>query len=72
MIDDRPIGAVLNRNLGRPTVPGEAVESELDRLVTRRHDARVSFARTLGVEQSELISRLDTFATKKGKHDRTR
>ena len=29
-------------------------------------------ARTLGVEQSELISRLDTFATKKGKHDRTR
>ena len=26
-------------------------------------------ARTLGVEQSELISRLDTFATKKGKHD---
>jgi hypothetical protein len=32
----------------------------------------VSFARTLGVEQSELISRLDTCATKKkkGKHDR--
>jgi hypothetical protein len=26
-------------------------------------------ARTYGVEQSELISRLDTFATKKGKHD---
>ncbi len=26
-------------------------------------------ARTLGVEQSELISTLDTFATKKGKHD---
>jgi hypothetical protein len=25
-------------------------------------------ARTYGVEQSELISRLDTFATKKGKH----
>lgn len=45
---------------------------KLDRLITRRHDARVSFARTLGVEQSELISRLDTFATKKGKHDRTR
>jgi hypothetical protein len=41
---------------------------KLDRLITRRHDARVSFARTLGVEQSELISRLDTFATKKGKH----
>ena len=27
----------------------------------------VSFARTLGVEQSELISRLDTFATRKRK-----
>ena len=56
MIDDKPIGAGLNRNLGNPVVPGEAVEAELDRLITRRHDARVSFARTLGVEQSELIS----------------
>ena len=63
MIDDKPIGAALNRNLGSPTAPGEAVESELDRLITRRHDARVSFARTLGVEQSELISRLATLAT---------
>ena len=67
MIDDKPIGVGLNRNLGSPTPPGEAVEAELDRLITRRHDARVSFARTLGVEQSELISRLDTFATKKRK-----
>jgi hypothetical protein len=66
------IGAGLSRNLGSPTAPGEAVEAELDRFITRRHDARVSFARTLGVGQSELISRLDTFATKKGKHDRTR
>ena len=46
---------------------GEATEKELDRLITRRHDARVSFARTLGVEQPELISRLDTFATEKRK-----
>ena len=67
MIDNQPIGAPLNRNLGRPAAPGEAVEADLDRLITRRHDARVSFARTLGVEQSELISRLDTFATKKRK-----
>jgi hypothetical protein len=67
VIDDEPIGAALNQNLGSPTAPGEAVEAELDRLTTRRHDARVSFARTLGVEQSELISRLDTFATKKRK-----
>jgi hypothetical protein len=73
LIDDKPIGAPLNRNLGSPVAPGEAVEAELDRLITRRHEARVSFARTLGVEQSELISRLDTFATKKRKaHDRTR
>lgn len=67
MIDDKPIGAALNRNLGSLTAPGEAVEAELDRLITRRNDARVSFARTLGVEQSELISKLDTFATKKRK-----
>jgi hypothetical protein len=41
LIDDKPIGATLNRNLGSPTAPGEAVESELDRLITRRHDQRV-------------------------------
>ena len=67
MIDEKPIGAPLNRNLGNPVAPGEAVEAELDRLITRRHDARVSFARTLGVEQSELIGRLDTLATRKRK-----
>jgi hypothetical protein len=67
VVIDEPIGAGLNRNLGSPVAPGEAVEAELDRLITRRHDARVSFARTLGVEQSELISRLDTLATKKRK-----
>ena len=35
MIDDK-IGAALNRNLGSPTAPGEAVEAELDRLIERR------------------------------------
>ena len=54
MIDDKPIGAALSRNLGSPTEPGEAVEAELDRLITRRHDARVSFARTLlGVDEDQ-------------------
>ena len=36
MIDDKPIGAALNRNLGSPTAQGEAVEAELDRLIQRR------------------------------------
>jgi hypothetical protein len=36
LIDDIPIGAALNRNLGSLTAPGEAVESELDRLIERR------------------------------------
>ena len=36
MIDDKPIGAGLSRNLGSPTAPGEAVEAELDRLIERR------------------------------------
>ena len=36
MIDDIPIGARLNLNPGSPTVPGEAVEAELDRLIQRR------------------------------------
>jgi len=36
LIDDRRIGAALNRNLGSPTAPGEATEAELDRLIQRR------------------------------------
>jgi hypothetical protein len=52
LLDDRAIGTGLKRNLGNPTAPGEAVEAELDRLITPRHDARVSFARTLlGVDE---------------------
>jgi hypothetical protein len=42
VIDDEQTRAALNRNLGSPTAPGEAVEAELDRLIIRRHDARVS------------------------------
>jgi len=36
LIDDKPIGVALSRNLGSPTAPGEAVEAELDRLIERR------------------------------------
>jgi hypothetical protein len=36
VIDDQPIGVALNRNLGSPVAPGEAVEAELDRLIQRR------------------------------------
>jgi hypothetical protein len=36
VIDDKPIGTALCRNLGSPTAPGEAVEGELDRLIERR------------------------------------
>ena len=35
---DEPIEAALNRDIAR----GEATEKELDRLITRRHDTRVS------------------------------
>jgi hypothetical protein len=38
VIDNQPIGAALSRDIAR----GEATEKELDRLITRRHDARVS------------------------------
>jgi hypothetical protein len=61
------VAAQPGQGIGRDIGRGEGVEHELDVLITRRHDAGVSFARTLGVEQSELISRLDTFATKKRK-----
>jgi hypothetical protein len=33
---DKPIGAELNRNLGNPVAPGEAVEVDLNRLIERR------------------------------------
>jgi type II secretory ATPase GspE/PulE/Tfp pilus assembly ATPase PilB-like protein len=36
LVDDKPIGVALNRNLGSPTAPGEAVEAELNRLIERR------------------------------------
>jgi hypothetical protein len=34
-MDDKPIGAPLNRNLGHPVALGEAVEAELDTLATQ-------------------------------------
>ena len=36
MIDARPIGTALNRNLGSATAPGEAVEAEIDQFIERR------------------------------------
>jgi len=36
VVIDEPIGAGLNRNLGSPTAPGEAVEADLNRLIERR------------------------------------
>jgi len=36
VIDDKPIGAALDRNLGSPPAPGEAVEKELDAMIIRR------------------------------------
>ena len=40
MIDDRPIGAALNRNLGSAVAPGEAVEAEIDQFNQRRDEQR--------------------------------
>jgi hypothetical protein len=36
VIDDKPIGVAISRNLGSPTAPGESVEAELNRLIERR------------------------------------
>jgi hypothetical protein len=36
LVGDKPIGVALNRNLGSPAVPSEAVEAELNRLIERR------------------------------------
>ena len=45
---------------------------KIEGLLATRQSTYRGIVRTYGVEQSELISTLDTFATKKGKHDRTR
>jgi hypothetical protein len=36
LIDERPIGAGLSRNLGSPTAPGESVENELTAFMDKR------------------------------------
>jgi hypothetical protein len=59
LLDDRQIGAVV-------MVLPRADLRDLDHDLRLALD-RVSFAWTLGVEQPELISSLDTFATKKRK-----
>jgi hypothetical protein len=40
VVIDEPIGAGLNRNLGNPVAPGEAVEADLNRLIERRSRQR--------------------------------
>jgi hypothetical protein len=42
LIEDKPIGAGLSRNLGSPTAPGEDVEHEIDGFISRRHEQRVA------------------------------
>lgn len=42
MIDEGPIGAAINRNLGGATAPGEQVEAEIDRFIAARHSRRVA------------------------------
>ena len=37
MIDERPVGASLSRNITR----GEVVDSDLEKLISRRHEQRV-------------------------------
>jgi len=42
VIDEKPIGAALSRNLGGRSAPGEKVEAELDAFISKRHDRRVA------------------------------
>ena len=49
------------------TVCSHAQRYEIEELLATRQSTYRGIARTYGVEQSELISRLDTFATRKRK-----
>jgi hypothetical protein len=54
--------------LGRVcTICSHTQRYEIEELLATRQSTYRGIARTYGVEQSELISRLDTFATKKRK-----
>jgi hypothetical protein len=41
VIDERPIGIALDRNLGSPVAPGEQVEHESDQFIERRQAQRL-------------------------------
>ena len=47
----------LNRNLGSPTAPGEAVEQELDAFISRRDADRVKSEGERGVIAAPLPSK---------------
>ena len=38
-MDEQPIGTGLNRNLGSPTAPGDAVERQLDAFISKRQSS---------------------------------
>ena len=50
LIDDKPIGAALSRNLGSPMAPGEAVDRELTAFIEKHHEQRL---KTEGERQEE-------------------
>ncbi|MBA3617411.1 MAG: hypothetical protein H0W52_15030 [Rubrobacteraceae bacterium] len=80
MIDNQPIGAALNRNLGSSTAPGEAVERELDRLIEKRSrqkdpDAESELWRESGrayEEKRRQMARLEWHAFHCGQAERHR
>ena len=52
MIEERPIGVGLNRNLGSPTAPGEAVEQELTAFISKRDQQRRQIESERAIEEA--------------------
>jgi hypothetical protein len=80
LVDDKLIEVALNRNLGSPTAPGEAVESELGRLIERRsrqkdpdEDSELWKESVRAYEEKRLqVARLEWYAFHCGQAERHR
>jgi hypothetical protein len=68
LIDERPVGAALNRDISR----GEVVDADLDKLISRRHDARVAEEGERDLEEAWCESERRAEAARKAEEDRDR
>lgn len=68
MIDERPIGAALSRDITK----GEVVDADLERFIAKRHDARIAEEGEYDVEQAWRESERRAEAARRAEEERDR